>query len=99
MSSNTVYHASPDAPVAEIEILPNPNDGHFDLKLTTNATKQYVRIIGPYGMVYGGWVGEFKHFDLLPINPNGTYSVIVDWYFDDDCSPVVRTKTSFILVR
>lgn len=100
-SSNTVFFTGPGAPYAEMTVTPNPNDGHFALAIETNAGKQYIRIIGPWGMVYGGWLNgsTVKDFSLLPFNPNGLYTVIVDWHFLDTCAPVARTRTSFILQR
>lgn len=101
MSSNTVFFSGPDAPVAEIEVTPNPTDGHFSVRVQTNAEKHYLRIIGPWGMVYGGWFygsGE-KEFDLLPFNPNGLYNVIIDFHFDNICTGIARKRAPFIVQR
>lgn len=86
---------------ADLEVYPNPSDGNFDLRIQTTATKQYVRIIGPWGMVWAGWStgNHMQHFSLLPFNPNGLYTVITDWHFDTTCEPVLRTRSTFIVMR
>lgn len=101
VSSNTVFFTGPDAPEAVINITPNPSDGHFTVQMETNAPKHYLRIIGPWGMVYAGWFqgSSEKAFDLHPMNPNGMYTAIVDWHFDNTCTGPARTRTKFLVQR
>jgi hypothetical protein len=99
-SPQAILYAAPDAPYAEMNILPNPNDGNFEIEYVTNARKQYTMILGPYGLVYSryhtGTVTIPVH--LLSMNPPGAYHVITRWYFDDDCMGTVITRQGFVLL-
>jgi hypothetical protein len=96
-----VYYSSPEAPYLEENILPNPNDGNFEIEYKTNAIKQYVMIIGPYGIVYSRWhYGScVVPIHLLSINPDGIYQVITKWYFEDECTDRVTTRQSFLVIH
>jgi hypothetical protein len=101
LSSNTVIHDTPDRPWAEVTIGPNPTDGNFTVAFKSNATKKKYWIIGGLGLVATGWQGPGntqKSFSLLPINPNGVYELITDFYFDG-CADIVRIREKFLVIR
>lgn len=99
--TNKVVYATGNAPQAALLVTPSPNDGHFEITCTGTAYKQRVMVLGPYGLVMTKWLyGDCTHpVSLLPMNPNGQYTVLVDWYFDDDCTPMVRTRKTVMVIR
>lgn len=91
-SSNTAYYHAPDAPVASLDVVSN-SAGYINLKFSTNAFKQRVRVVNYRGFERAvNLYGSCEHQITLPANSPGVYWVIVDWYFQDACSPVVRSK-------
>jgi|GEM_PF-4689782 len=99
--TQAVYYISPEAPFLEQNILQNPSNGYFEIECKTNATKHYILIAGPYGLVYSKWHygNGIVPIQLLPINPSGIYTVFTRWHFTDECTQQVQTRQQVLVIK